>query len=197
MKFCAAALIALLPCLAAAVDQDRGKQIGSPSAPVRMELYSDFQCPHCRVFHEAVLPELLKDYIVPGKVLLISHEFPLPMHQHAREAADYATAAARIGKYQEVSSALFLSQDAWANNGKVWDAVASALTPAEQKKVQALVKESSVLSEVQSDLQGGTMAGVNETPTLIIFSGSKRYSFPGPTPGNYSLLRSLIDGLVR
>src|ERR1035441_5091257 len=151
MKLFALALTALLPCLAASSDADPGKSLGSPSAPIRIEVFSDFECPACKGLHERILPSLMTDYVIPGKVFLVSREFPLPMHQYSREAAAYATAAARVGKYQPVADALFQNQVAWAANGKVWDAVANVLTPAEAKKVQLLAKDPSVMSSVDRD----------------------------------------------
>ncbi len=198
MKLYAVALAALIPCLAASLgDVEKAKIIGNPSAPVRMDLYSDFQCPACKGFHDVLLPELMREYIVPGKVTIVNHEFPLPMHPYSREAANYATAAARIGKYQQVADALFRNQNTWAANGKVWDTVASALTPTEQKRVQELAKEASVTGAVAQDVTQGQTERINETPTLIITRGSKRYAFPGPNPTNYPLMKSLIDGLLK
>jgi protein-disulfide isomerase len=198
MKVFAVALVALLPCLAASLgDVERAKTLGSPGAPVRIDLFSDFQCPACKVFHEVTLPVLVKDYVATGRAYIVSHEFPLPMHPYSREAAGYATAAAQLGKYQEVCDALFKNQTVWAGNGKVWDAVAAALTPAEQKKVQAAAKDPGVLADVQQGVDMGKMQRINETPTIIISRGTKRYPFPGPNPQNYPLLRALIDGLLK
>ena len=81
MKVLVLALAALLPCLAASSDADPGKSLGSPSAPIRIEVFSDFECPACKGLHEQVLPLLMKDYIISGKVFLVSREFPLRMHQ--------------------------------------------------------------------------------------------------------------------
>jgi protein-disulfide isomerase len=195
MKFFALALAALLPCLAASSDADPGKSLGSPSAPIRIEVFSDFECPACKGLHEQLLPLIFKDYVIPGKVYLVSREFPLPMHQYSREAANYATAAARLGKYQQVADALFLNQVAWTASGKVWDAVANILTPAEAKKVQTLAKDPSVLSAVQHDLEAGIAAGINQTPTMIVTRGTKSYPLAGTV--NYTLLRSLLDGLLK
>src|SRR5471030_1135093 len=115
MKPVALALVLLLPCLAVGADVDRAKAIGNPSAPLRLDLYSDFQCPHCKMLHETVLPAILRDYVATGKAYLVSREFPLNGHPYAREAAGYATAAARIGKYQPVGCHLpepeFLGHD--------------------------------------------------------------------------------------
>ena len=195
MKLLALALTALLPCLAASSDADPGKSMGSPNAPVRIEVFSDFECPACKGLHERILPLVFKDYVIPGKVYLVSREFPLPMHQYSREAANYATAAARLGKYEQVADALFLNQVAWEANGKVWDTVANVLTPAEAKKVQLLAKDPSVLSEVQHDLEQGMAAGINQTPTMIVTRGTNRFPVVGAV--NYNLLRSLLDGLLK
>ncbi|MBZ5620456.1 MAG: DsbA family protein [Acidobacteriia bacterium] len=198
MKLSAVALVALLPCLAASLgDIDKARSIGNPAATVRIELFSDFQCPGCKVFHEAVLPVIIRDYVAQGRVYVISHEFPLPMHPYSREAANYAVAAAEVGKYQQVADALFKNQATWGNNGKVWDTVAAVLTPTEQKRVQALAKESSVLAQVQQDVDAGQMQRVGGTPTVFVVKGQRRYPYAYPDPGNYPLLRALIDGLLK
>jgi protein-disulfide isomerase len=195
MKLFALALTALLPCLAASSDADPGKSLGSPGAPIRIEVFSDFECPACKALHEQILPLVFKDYVIPGKVYVVSREYPLAMHQFSREAANYATAAARLGKYQDVADALFKNQPVWEVSGKVWDTVASVLTPAEAKKVQSLAKDPSVLSEVQRDVDAGKAAGINQTPTMIVTRGANRFPLAGAV--NYNLLRSLLDGLLK
>jgi protein-disulfide isomerase len=198
MKRHLVALTLLLPLFAAVPEADKGKSMGSPTAPVRIEVFASFDCPHCRALHENVIPQVVKDYVVPGKVYLINREFPLSgqYHPYAREAANYATAAARVGKYPQVAEALFTNQAAWASNGKVWDTVAAVLTPAEQKKVQALAKDPSVTSEVQAEYDEGVAAGINATPTIIVTQGSKRYPIPSQQL-YYQFLKSLLDGMVK
>ncbi len=194
MKLSALLLVAVLPLAAAAGSIDKAKAFGNPAAPITIELFSDFQCPSCMAFHRDTLPALMHDYIVPGKVYLVYKEFPLPMHSHSREAAAYACAAARVGKYEQVADALFQNQPTWAADGKVFQTVSTALTPAEQKKVLALSKDPSVLNEVQEDMQEGEADRVNGTPTMVIIRGAKRYPVSGM---NYSLLRTLLDSLAK
>jgi protein-disulfide isomerase len=196
MKPFAIALAVLLPCLAASLGEDRAKIFGNPAAPVRIEVYSDFQCPACKGFHEVLLPILMRDYVVPGKAYIYNHEFPLPMHPHSRAAAQLATAAASIGKYSQVADVLFQQQASWGTSGKVWETVATVLTPAEQKKVQALAKDPATIAQVQAQVDAGKPI-INQTPTLVVIRGAKRYNFPGPDQNNYPLLRSLIDGLLK
>src|ERR1051326_9594414 len=92
------------------------------SAPVEIEVYASFDCPHCKVLHETTIPLLVKDYVAQGKVYLVNREFPLwgPYHPYAWQAAQFATAAARVGKYSQVADALFANQASWSTTGKVW-----------------------------------------------------------------------------
>src|ERR1017187_7214646 len=96
MRLGAVALLMLWPMMAAVSDIDPNKTAGNPSAPVTVQVFSDFECPSCKVFHDRTLPQLQHDFVATGKVFLVYREFPLPMHAHSREAANYAVAAARL-----------------------------------------------------------------------------------------------------
>jgi protein-disulfide isomerase len=115
---------------------------------------------------------------------------------YSRAAAAYATAAARIGQYGPVTDALFKGQESWEASGKLWEAVAAVLTPEQQKKVQALAKDPSVLKEVQADVDYGATVPVKETPTVYLSRGSQRYPLTRAALG-YGLLKSLIDDLAK
>lgn len=201
MKLSVVALAALLSTAVAvpAVDYDPMKLVGSPMAPVQIDVYSDFACPACRGFHEQMLPILMRDYVNTGKVNLVSREFPLniPAHKYSREAAAWAIAAGKVGKYKEAADKLFATQESWNQTGKYADVVLSVIPPAEQKKVTALAKDPATLAAVQKDVDAGMAARINQTPTLIVHRGAKSYTFPGPGPENYMLLRSLIDSLLK
>ena len=140
------------------------------------------------------LPSIMRDYVNTGKAYLIYKEFPLSMHSHSREAAAYACASARIGKYDKVADVLFQSQPSWADSGKVFETVASVLSPADQKKVQMLAKDPAVLQEVQEDLQEGQAQGINQTPTLVVIRNGRKYPIGGML--NYDLLRRFLDDLI-
>lgn len=198
MKSLALALVALLPAVAAApTDAGKGKTLGNPSAPILLELYSDFMCPHCKHLHEDILPAIILDFVKSGKAYLVFREFPLniPQHVYARPAANMATAAARIGKYEAVSDALFKDQQQWGVTGRIWDTVSKVLTPDEQKKVQVLVSDPSVLAEVQHDYDRATKAMVNQTPTIIVTYKLKQQ--PWSMWEDYSLFKGYLDGLLK
>jgi protein-disulfide isomerase len=197
MKILALFVAALAPCLAAGPDVDKGRSMGDPSAPILFEVYSDFSCPACKRLHDFMLPTMVQDYVKTGKAFLVFREFPLdiPAHKYSRPAAALAVAAARIGKYQTVSDALFRDQGAWGTSGKVWDIVAAVLNPEERKRVQAFAVESSVLAEVQHDVDRGKQAMVSQTPTLMVTYKLRQQ--PWTQFGDLSLFRGYIDALLK
>ena|SRR5580658_2144809 len=166
---------------------------GLPNAPILMDVYSDFQCPTCKFAYETMLSPLVHEYVDKGKIYLVHHEYPLPQHARAMEAACYACAASRVGKYEQVCDVLFHQQETWANNGKVDETVCSVLTPAEAKKVRALAKDPAIVAEVRQDIQTGQSLQVNQTPTMILTHRGKQYRIP---VANYDLLRRFIDQLL-
>ncbi|MEM7720769.1 MAG: DsbA family protein [Pseudomonadota bacterium] len=48
--------------------------LGDPDAPVEVIEYASFTCPHCRTFHENVMPRMKADYIDPGHVRFVYRE---------------------------------------------------------------------------------------------------------------------------
>src|ERR1700753_3746802 len=120
MKLCALLLTVALFCFGQSMTVDTNKCFGNPNAPVRLDIFSDFECPACRAFHMELLPQIERDYGPTGKIYIVSHEFPLniPAHKFSHEVAAYATAAARVGKYDVVADALFQNQLAWYTEGK-------------------------------------------------------------------------------
>jgi protein-disulfide isomerase len=197
MRLTAFAFALVLAVAAPAQDVEKGQILGSPSAPVRIDVYSDFACPACKNFHEQTLPLIVRDYVMTGKAYVVNREFPLAIeaHKHSKTAANYAVAAGRLGIYQPVSDAIFRDQQSWNATGKVWETVAGVLTPEQQKKIQAIVKDPTVAASVQKDLDAGAKERISSTPTIIVQRGSQKY--PIPYPVNYNFFRSLVNGLVK
>jgi len=168
---------------------------GVVMAAVRLDVYSDYECPGCKALYEKVLTPLIDSYVDKGKVYLVHHEFPLVNHHaHAMEAACYAVAAAKVGKYEQVSDVLFKQQSVWSASGKVDETACSVLTPAEAKKVRAVAKDPGTRAEVQGDIDAALKANIKGTPTVILTHKGKQYSVPGNT--SYDLVRRLIDQLM-
>jgi len=179
------------------VETSPGKALGSRNAPITIEVFSDFQCPGCRVLYQNTLRPLIDNYVVSGKVYLIHRDFPLEqIHKHARLAARYANAAARIGKFEKVETALYAKQDTWAVDGNVEAVVAAVVTSAEMKRIRELVQSGNLDADIDKDVKLGGRVPVRQTPTVIVIHRGETYPLP-PGGVTYSLLRQFLDQLLK
>jgi protein-disulfide isomerase len=188
------ALASIFVAFPAAQSVGSRRAVGPITAKVTLDVYSDFQCPHCKVLAEQTLNRVMEDYALKNAIRLVHHDFPLPMHQYAKQAALFAAAADRIGKFEPVSAALFRLQDTWAANGKVEEAVDSVLTPAEAKQVRELAKDPAVAAVVQRDIDLGTRLNITSTPTIILTKNLKSNRVAGDV--SYSILKRYLDQLL-
>lgn len=175
-------------------DLDSHKAFGSKTAPLVLEVFSDFQCPACKTLYTTTNRQLIDNYVSNGKVFLIHRDFPLPMHAHSRVAAQYARAAAQLGKLEPVEQTLFQNQEKWENTGDIDGTVAAVLSPAEMTKVRALVKGGTLDPLIEKDLALGRIYNVNQTPTTIIHYKGQTYPVVGVQ--SYAVLHQFLDQLL-
>jgi protein-disulfide isomerase len=176
-------------------DIDPAKAFGSKSAPVVMEIFSDFQCPACKQLFTTTTQKVMDNYVNTGKVYLIHRDYPLPMHAYSRVAASYSRAAAHIGRCEEVEQAIFQNQEKWEMNGDIQGTVATALSPAEMKKVQALVEAKTFEPLIEKDRHLGQLVPVNQTPYTVLHTKSGQ-TFPVVGFVSYDVLKTFLDQLV-
>src|SRR6476620_7184086 len=86
-------LVAPFASLAPSAQTKTGRAIGPVTAKVRIDLFSDYQCPSCKGLAEGALKRVKDDYARTGKIRFVHHDFPLPQHQYAKRAATLAAAA--------------------------------------------------------------------------------------------------------
>jgi protein-disulfide isomerase len=176
------------------IDVDPHEAFGSKSAPITMEVFSDFQCPACKALYMGTNRQLMDQYVSSGKVYLIHRDFPLPMHAHSKVAAQYARAAAQLGKFEPVEQALFQNQESWEQSGDVDGTVAKALTTAEMAKLRALMKTDAINAAIEKDVALGKTYNVNQTPTTIFHAKGQTYPFGGGM--SFDILRGFLDQLL-
>jgi len=171
------------------------KEIGSPSAPLTIEVFSDYECPSCRSLWMDTMPQVMRDYVTPGKVRIVHRDFPLPQHQYTRLATRYANAAGQIGRYELVIDQIFKTQPTWSGNGNVDAEVAKVLPPGEMQKVRDLVKNDMHLDDtVTADVALGQQIPLAETPTMLLIYKGKRDKVSGALP--YNVMKSYLDQIL-
>jgi protein-disulfide isomerase len=140
---------------------------GNPDAPVTLEEFGDFQCPPCGQF-AGFVEELLKEY--DSRLRIVFRNFPLPGHEHAREAALAAEAAGFQGKFWEMYDTLYREQSNWSkapNTRELFESYAGALgLNVDQFKKD--IDGEKAKERVDSDHALGDSLGVKVTPTLFI-----------------------------
>jgi protein-disulfide isomerase len=194
------------------------KTYGSSSAPIKMEVFSDYECPSCRNLYEQTLRPMIADYVAAGKVYLIHRDFPLPMHKYGYEASRWANAAARVGQFENVEAALYDNQPAWSTDGNIEKFIAAAMPAADFKRVQKLMEgctQASAVAEqgrmlnvaqathvcsldpyINEDRALGTRIPVQATPTYVITYKGKRLP-AGSGVVSWPILKQFFDSLLR
>ena len=170
------------------------RAVGPVTAAVRIDLFSDFQCPACKALHEQTIKRVKEEFAQTGKIRLVHHDFPLPQHKYARQAALLAAAADRLGKFDAVADALFHQQESWEQSGNVDAVVDSVLTPEERKKLREIAKDPAILANIEHDIQLGERMKVGSTPTMIVTHDGK----PNPIVGvvGYPVFSKYLNTLV-
>jgi len=212
-KVTLAGALLLLPCLAAC--KNEALQIngaaredvaltghvlsGSAASPVRIEVFSDLQCPSCRELFIQILQPVMKEY--KDKVSIVYHEFPLSGHRYAHPAARYVAAAGKLGQRQMLSvyDAIFNDQAYWASDGSLEVSVSKALSGEDLTKVRQILQNSNSLAEInetiEKEQQLGIRKGVTVTPTMFISHGGGEQKVEGrPT---YQVMKQFLDSIVK
>jgi protein-disulfide isomerase len=117
------------------------------------------------------------------------------MHAHSQVAAQYARAAAQIGKFEPVEQTLFDNQEKWEQTGDVDGTVAAVLSPAEMTKVRSIVKSGAMNALIQKDLAQGKFYNVNQTPTTVFHAKGQTFPYAGVM--SYDILRNFLDQLAK
>jgi protein-disulfide isomerase len=142
---------------------DRDHAVGTPSAPVAVVEYGDYQCPFCGAAFP-VVDELLK---LRGPVMRFAYRhFPLTnVHPHAQYAAEAAESAGAQGKYWEMHDWLFTHQHQLQ---PPLVAAAAAQLGLDQDAFTKAIAARTYLPKVQEDFMTGLRSGVNGTPTFFV-----------------------------
>ena len=190
-------LLLLSAAPGAAQTASSGKCVGGePGAPIRIEVFSDYQCPACRQFYLETMRPVLDNYASAGKVCVVYREFPLTMHAHAREAAHYAHAAQRLGRryWRLVSDALYQSQPQWSANGQLEPVVAGALSEEDMSRLRKWMEDPAAEAAISSDIALARERNVTVTPTFFITAQGKTEKVSGVV--QYPTLQRYLDHLL-
>jgi protein-disulfide isomerase len=179
------------PDAAVPVGLAEGRALGDPDAPVRIEIWSDFQCPACGLLARTLEPRLVDEYVVPGTVRLVYRDLAFLGPESVRAAVG-GRYAAEQGRFWEYHNLVFANQE--GENEGVFRvdrltaiAVAAGL---DGPAFERALTHPDLREAVTGDTQQGWAAGISSTPTLVL-NGRGYVGLP-----DYEALAALIEQLA-
>jgi protein-disulfide isomerase len=150
----------------------KGVTDGKDNAPVKMLVFSDYQCPFCGQFASQVEPVLTSEFVQKGTLQLVYYDFPLGGgHRFSFLAARAARCAGDQGKFWDYHNLLFGKQSEWAYDDNM--PTSKFLDYGKEVGVEPKAFETCVNSTKYQDLVSanrvlGEKLMVNSTPTIFI-----------------------------
>jgi protein-disulfide isomerase len=146
-----------------------GELLGQASAPVTVEEYGDFQCPHCADFEQTVGPTIRR-LVDQGKIRFVYHPIAF-LGPESVAAANAATCAGDQGKFWAYHDLLFQNQAAEENSGFLsTDQLLrfGQQVGATQSRFTSCVTKGTYLPWIQHLTDQASQRGVNATPTILV-----------------------------
>ncbi len=137
---------------------------GDSAAGHAIIVFSDFQCPACRIFTERLAVAMEGEV---DDIRLVYRHFPIPNHPEAGLAAHASECASEQGRFWEMHDLLFEKQNLLADI-PMWQLAQNAGVGDIQAFRQCI--EGPFSPSVERDLSAGRDLGVTGTPTILFDS---------------------------
>ncbi len=150
-----------------------GEAVGAAEAPVVMELYSDFQCPACRLFVNEQLHRLVGEFVTPGTLRIEARDIAFlgrGSRDESLELAAGARCAAEQGRYWAFHDLVFWNQGR-ENRGDHSEAFVDRIAAASMLDANAFdgcLARPDVRVAITDRTREAMAAGIDATPTLVV-----------------------------
>ncbi|MDZ7850926.1 MAG: thioredoxin domain-containing protein [Halodesulfurarchaeum sp.] len=155
-------------CLGGGSDTLPAPTKGDPDAPVTVESFEDFTCKYCRLFALDILPKIDSQYIDPGSVKFVRHDYPFLDPEWSFKVAN----AARAVQDSQGDRAFFeFEQGLYEAFGsyslETFETLAESVG-ADPETVRTAAVEDTYRQTLESELELGEEMGVSATPTVFV-----------------------------
>lgn len=140
---------------------------GPEDAKVTLVEFSDYQCPYCKRYVDETYTQIMKDF--GDKIRYVFHDYPLPFHSNAKNAAMASRCAADQDKFWEYHEELFAKQEDWGE-GTTTDKFVTYATDLGLKTAdfKTCLDTKKYEKAVDDDMALGQKVGVSGTPSFFI-----------------------------
>lgn len=151
-----------------------GRATGDPNAPVRIDVFEDFQCVACVRYSADIEGQIVVNYVATGQVYYVYRNYPFlddgSVIKESDQAANAAMCAAEQGNfwdYHDLLYANFQGVNTGAYNERRLAAFAESLE-LDMDSFSSCYQENRFKSEIDTDLAEGRQLGVTGTPSLFV-----------------------------
>lgn len=140
---------------------------GDSDAPFQIEVFYDFQCPSCAVFHKTLMEVAEKH---GDKIRITIRHFPLSVHDKAFDAAIAVEAAGDQGKFWEMAGLLLTNQSKWSNSKnyrEIFARYAKSLD-LDVERFSEFTVQSVNGARINSDIQRARSLELGSLPSVIL-----------------------------
>jgi protein-disulfide isomerase len=169
-----------------------GRTLGSPTAPVVLTVWEDFQCPFCKKANEEALAEVEKQYVTTGAVRIEYRHYAF-LGNESLLAAQASECAAEQHFFWEYHDILFANQSG-ENRGAFSEAKLKRFAAEAGLSLDAFdacLDGERYKSAVEAETALGKEQGVSSTPTFFV----NETKITGAQP--FSTFQSAIEGALR
>ncbi|HEY7132890.1 MAG TPA: thioredoxin domain-containing protein [Candidatus Limnocylindrales bacterium] len=153
----------------AALERD-GLTLGRADAPVRIDVFEDFQCPACLHWGRTVFPDLAAGELRDGRAKLVFHGYAF-IGPESRDAERAAWAAARQDRFWDMWSTLYANQGPIENGGAFTRDRLVAMAGAiglDGVRFERDLDSAESASAVAAGASAAQAAGISSTPTVVV-----------------------------
>ncbi len=143
---------------------------GDPNAPIKIDEYSDFQCPYCRRFYEQTEALLIEAYVKSGTVFFTYNSFGSFIGSESGRAAEAAYCAGDQQKFWEMHD-IILTNQTGENVGAYSDRRLTAFANKlglNMSEFNSCFNGNKYAELIQQDFKDGRAAGIQATPSFVM-----------------------------
>lgn len=175
-----------------------GRALGDPNAPVRIDIFEDFQCSACVAYTFYAESLVIDDLVANGQVYYVFRHFPFmddySISKESDQAANASMCAAEQNRFWEYHDMAYLNWHG-VNEGTLSDdrlvAYAEALE-LDMNAFNACFKANKYEEIILQDYRDGIELGVQGTPSVFV---NQQMVKPGYVP-SYEEIKQAVDAVL-
>ncbi len=176
----------------------QGAALGRRDAPVTLVEFADLQCPFCGEWSRSAFPEIVRDYVRPGKVRMVFRGLQF-IGPDSEQALRFAYAAGLQDKLWHAVDLLYANQGE-ENSGWVTDeflaSVASAIPSFDLQQAVATEQSPQVDALINTASDSAETLGVSSTPSFAAGKTGRDLGLVSLPSLTADALRPALDSLL-